>query len=250
MMVTIYYLPLWFQAMKGSSAVTSGLQLLALIIALVLGAFVGGFLTFKTGYYAPCMLVSCIIGSIGVGLISTWQVNEPTGSWIGYQAIFGFGLGMGMQLANLGVQTVLAKKDVPIGAFLMFFGLTLGGTLRSSECLHQQSIKKLVTLRRIDAVTELSTGATDIRQVVPPDSLGQVLEAFNSALMGAVDVALSLWCTGIIGALGMEWKSVKKDKRGRKTNSDGEKDKERNKEQGKIDAKLSEPDKQDPWSLK
>ena len=249
-MVTIYYLPLWFQAMKGSSAVTSGLQLLALIIALVLGAFVGGFLTFKTGYYAPCMLVSCIIGSIGVGLISTWQVNEPTGSWIGYQAIFGFGLGMGMQLANLGVQTVLAKKDVPIGAFLMFFGLTLGGTLRSSECLHQQSIKKLVTLRRIDAVTELSTGATDIRQVVPPDSLGQVLEAFNSALMGAVDVALSLWCTGIIGALGMEWKSVKKDKRGRKTNSDGEKDKERNKEQGKIDAKLSEPDKQDPWSLK
>jgi hypothetical protein len=236
--------------MKGSSAVTSGLQLLALIIALVLGAFVGGFLTFKMGYYAPCMLVSCIIGSIGVGLISTWQVNEPTGSWIGYQAIFGFGLGMGMQLANLGVQTVLAKKDVPIGAFLMFFGLTLGGTLRSSECLHQQSIKKLVTLRRNRRGNGVEHRCDGYLAGCSTGFVGSSAGGVNSALMGAVDVALSLWCTGIIGALGMEWKSVKKDKRGRKANSDGEKDKERNKEQGKIDAKLSEPDKQDPWSLK
>jgi hypothetical protein len=236
MMVMVYYLPLWFQAVKGSSAIKSGIELLALIIALVAGTFVGGALTFKTGYYTPCMLISSVIGPVGAGLISTWKVDEHEGKWIGYQVIYGFGLGMGMQQANLGVQTVLAKKDVPIGASLMFFGLTLGGTVFISVAQSDFSQKLLDALRHIngiDVLTVFNTGATDIRHVVPPGSLGQVLEAFNGALMRAVYVSLAMWCAGVIGALGMEWKSVKKGEgQGKKEEQD------KMEGQGKSDANL------------
>jgi hypothetical protein len=52
----------------------------------------------------------------------------------------------GMQQANLGVQAVLAKKDVPIGASLMFFGLTLGDTVFTSAAQNVFSNHLLASL--------------------------------------------------------------------------------------------------------
>ena len=250
MMIVVYYLPLWFQAVKGSDAVESGLQLLALIIAMVIGSFAAGAITFRTGYYTPCMLVSCVFACVGVGLISTWKIDESVARWIGYQVIYGFGLGLGFQQANLGVQTVLSKKDVPIGASLMFFGLTLGGTVFiavAQNVFSNQLLENLRHIQGINAVEVLNTGATEIRNVVPPELLGQVLVAFNGALMKAVDASLATYCAGFIGALGMEWKSVKKGEgQGEKDSqegkdSQGEKDsQDKNKVQGEDEAGLSQ----------
>jgi hypothetical protein len=51
------------------------MQLLALIIALARETFVGGSITFRTGYYTPRMLLSCALGCVGTCLIS-FHVDE------------------------------------------------------------------------------------------------------------------------------------------------------------------------------
>lgn len=55
----------------------------------------------------------------------------------------------------------------------------------------------------------LRTGATSLRDAVGPDSLAGVLFAYNDALTQAYYVSVAMASLSIIGALGMEWKSVK-----------------------------------------
>ena len=58
-------------------------------------------------------------------MLTTFQVNTLHPKWIGYQFLWGFGFGLGMQQAGLAAQATLAKKDVPTGVSLMFFGQTM-----------------------------------------------------------------------------------------------------------------------------
>jgi hypothetical protein len=222
MLVLVYYLPLYFQAIKGVNAVESGIRLLPLILSIVLGSMSAGLITFKSGYYAPSMIASPCFSSIGAGLISTWRVDTPIGKWIGYQILFGFGLGLGMQQPNMAVQTILSKKDIPTATALMFFGQTLGGAvfLAIAQSIFNNQLKSnlldvasksLGATERVGFVTMvLNTGATEIRQRVPSTLLGAVLVAFNRAITRAVYVSVGMTCASLVGALAIEWKSVKK----------------------------------------
>ena len=81
---TVYYLPIWFQAIKGNSAVESGIHLLPQVIALVISSIATGVLTSRTGYYTPFLLVGICITAIGAGLLTTLNVDTTTGMWVRY----------------------------------------------------------------------------------------------------------------------------------------------------------------------
>lgn len=79
-----------------------------------MSVFAGAFVQ-TVGYYTPPMLASSVLMSIGAGLLSTFAVDTGSPRWIGFQVIFGVGVGLGMQQVMLAVQTVLPAKDVPTG---------------------------------------------------------------------------------------------------------------------------------------
>lgn len=81
------------------------------------------------GYYTPFMIASAVLVPIGVGLMSTFTVNTSHNEWIGYQALFGIGVGLGTQQPLVAVQTVLEPRDAPIVTALMMFSQMLGGTI-------------------------------------------------------------------------------------------------------------------------
>lgn len=212
MLTMVYYIPIWFQSVKGTSAVQSGIRSISLVLALVIGSVTGGAITFRTGYYTPCMIVSSIIVSVGAGLITTWTVDSGKGMWIGYQVVYGFGLGLGMQQPNMAVQTVLLKKDVPVGSSLVFFGQSLGGAVFVSvaQNIFTNKLKDyLMSVPGINVSAVVDAGATNIRHVIPSQLLPMVLVDFNSALIKAMYVGVAMSSIGIIGALTMEWKSIK-----------------------------------------
>ena len=215
MMVIIYFLATWFQAIQGITAYKSGIRLLPLVLALVAGSLLGGSITWNAGYYTPPLIVGTIIMSIGAGLLTTFGVQTGHSKWIGYQFIYGFGLGLGMQMPSMAAQTVLPKQDVPIGASLMFFAQWLGGAIFVSVG-QNVLINKLVSGLRVvpgfNITWVTDTGATDLRKVVPTQSLDLVLQVYNRALVRVFDVAVALSCIAIIGAVTMEWRSVKAEK--------------------------------------
>lgn len=88
-------------------------------------ALANGQLVSYTGYYTPPFIIGVSVAAVGAGLLTTLKVNASAGQWIGYQVIYGFGLGLASQAPNMAAQTVLSKQDIAIGASLMFFGYYL-----------------------------------------------------------------------------------------------------------------------------
>ena len=124
-----YYLPIWFQAIKGVSPLASGIDTLPMILGNVLGVISAGALTTRFGYRMPFIFLSLIFMSIGAGLLTTLHVDSTPAHWIGYQILFGLGSGWGFQQTAVAAQTVLALVDIPIGTAIMVFVQLLGGAM-------------------------------------------------------------------------------------------------------------------------
>lgn len=208
----VYYLPIWFQAIKGDSAVASGIHLLPQVIALVVSSIATGILTSRTGYYTPFLLIGICITAVGAGLLTTLNVDTTTGMWIGYQILYGWGFGGCVQAPNMAAQTVLPRDQVSIGAALMLFGQTLFGSIFVSigqNVLDGQLVKRLAAFATVTPAQIESAGATGLASLIPEQFHGAYLAAYNSSLRVCFVIGVIVACISILGGLGMEWRSVK-----------------------------------------
>jgi predicted MFS family arabinose efflux permease len=96
MMILTYYLPVWFQSIKGASATRSGVMMLPMVVPSAAAGLASGIVISRwVGYYTPFMLVCAALMAIGAGLLTTFTPSSGDGYWIGYQFIWGFGAGLG-----------------------------------------------------------------------------------------------------------------------------------------------------------
>ena len=89
----VYYLPIWFQAIDGKSAVSSGINLLPMVIPIAVTSIITGQLISRIGYYTPFMIFGVCLTAIGTGLLTTLEVGSSQGALIGFQIVYGIGLG-------------------------------------------------------------------------------------------------------------------------------------------------------------
>ena len=212
----IYFSPIWFQAIKGVSATQSGIMNLPLILGLVVMSIATGGAITAIGYYTPAMYCSTILMSIGAGLLTTFETTTGHSKWIGYQIIYGFGVGFGMQQPIIAAQTVLPLADVPMGTSIIVFTQILGGAIFISVAQNVFSNQLVANLRtavpNLNPGIVLQTGATNLKDAIPKEFLHGTLIAYNKALTQTWYVGVALACLSCIGAAGMEWKSVKQKK--------------------------------------
>ena len=210
---TIYYLPIWFQVVKDVSAYESGIRNIPVLFSVVLGTIGSGALVSKIGYYAPFMLASTILTSIGAGLLTTFDLGTGSPRWIGYQVVIGFGIGLGLQLPLIAVQTVLDMSEIPSATALMIFLQLFGAAIFVSVGESVLTNKLVSYISRnvpgVDAVAAAGAGATNIRKVVPAEYLFGVLQVYNDALTQVFKIVLVMACLTTIGSVAIEWRSVK-----------------------------------------
>lgn len=211
--VAIYYIPIWFQVVKGASAVQSGIDNLALILGVMVGSILGGALTTVWGQYAPLMVAGAALSSVGFGLITTFIPDISSGRWIGYQALAGFGVGMGSQQPIVAVQNVLPLIDVPTGTTLLVFVQTISGSIFNSVAqsvfynkLQQYTVEYAPGL---NPAIVLGTGATAIQSTIPAQYLDGVKLAYNNALNRVMLIPAVIAAVGVIFGFTIEWRSVK-----------------------------------------
>lgn len=212
--VFVYFIPIYFQAIKGVDAEQSGINTIPLIVANNVASLTSGFLTTKLGSYVQYFYGCSILTSIGGGLITTWQVNTSTGKWIGYQIISGFGTGLALALPQVAVQPALAPQDIPIGISLTIFFQFFGGALFTSvgnNILNTKLVQnvRVIGIPNFDTSRIVKAGATELRRAVPADYLPQVLVAYNEALRWAFRAGLIMACLSVLCALPLEWRNLK-----------------------------------------
>jgi hypothetical protein len=214
----ICFLPIYFQAIQGVSALQSGIDNLPLILANVITTISSGVAVSKLGYITPFCCASAVLASIGSGLLTTLTANTAAGNRIGYQILFGIGCGLGFQQPPNAAQAVLAFKDLPVGIALTIFFRNFGTALfvaAGNNVLDDQLLRGLEAsaLPGVNPHAVLSAGATSFRSVVPPSVLAAVVAMYEQAVQKTFQAALIISCISVVGAVMIEWKSIKGKKR-------------------------------------
>lgn len=199
----VYYLPFYFQAIKGTTAVGSGIRTIPYLVSITISSVIVGAAITVTGSYAPFLWIGSVIFTVGCAMISTLDVDSGAAKWLGYQIIAGVGGGASVQIPFLAVQVALRQADAPIGsttsilwcpcfkltrspaAIMMFFN-SLGGALAISIAQNIFSNKLVTNVHKyapnVLPATVSSAGATHLREVIPAADLAGVLEAYAKAL--------------------------------------------------------------------
>jgi hypothetical protein len=211
--VLVYWIPIWFQAIKGVSAFKSGVMSLPLILSIVIASIFSGIGTTVIGYNTPFYYTAILLAAVGSGLLTTFQTNTGSPKWIGYQFLCGLGIGLGIQQPLTTVQTVLPLDDIPIGTAIVMFCQTFGGALFVSvaqNVFNNLLIKQITqNLSGVDPSIILRVGATNLKNAVPHDLLGSVQYSYNTALTDTWYIAVAMICVAVCGAVFIEHKSIK-----------------------------------------
>lgn len=112
--LVLYYLPIYFQSVKGASPIGSGVRNLPMIIPVVIASIIGGVTVTMTGRAGLIAVVGSILAVISSGLLYILDIDSSAGKWIGYQVIGGFGWGIAWMCAMVIAQGYAKMEDMSI----------------------------------------------------------------------------------------------------------------------------------------
>jgi hypothetical protein len=186
---------------------------LPLIIALTITTAASGGLVTLLGYYTPFMYLSACVLAIGAGLLTTFTTTTTHEKWIGYQIIFGMGIGFGIAQSPIILQVSLPADDVPMATAMVLFVQTLGGAVFIAITQSIFTTQLVAMLKHdvpsVDAHQILNIGATEFRTIVPADLLPQVMMDYNKALTDSWYPAVAMGALAVIGATVVERRNMK-----------------------------------------
>ncbi|OTB02652.1 hypothetical protein M426DRAFT_322417 [Hypoxylon sp. CI-4A] len=221
---SLYWLPIWFQSVKGASALESGILLLPLIISQLIASLVCGALVQKTGYYLPEVIGGNALIAIGAGLTSTFSPSISLGKIIGYQIFMGAGRGFIIQLLVTAMQANVPKEDASLATGYATFSQLCGGAIFSAvaKTIFTSSIPKALAKYApdIDPSLLINTGATEISKAVPPDQVQGALLAYNEAITNIFYLQLAAAGCAFLSGWGMGWRNLKTIKQERENENE------------------------------
>ena len=208
-----YYLPTYYQIVRGYSPAKSGYMLLPIIIGATIGSLVHGAGTSAFGYYTPFMLFASIIMPVAAGLITTLKINTSFAQLIMYTAFSGFAYGVGFSGPQNGVQTVLPAEDIPLGLSVMLFAQSFGPAVSLAIAqvlfINQLSINLSGLVPGLSRANIENNGLTEIVTSVAPAKIREVLVGVDKSLIQTWYLVVGLACATMVGSLLIEWRSVK-----------------------------------------
>jgi hypothetical protein len=195
-----YFLPIYFQAVKGFSPMQSGVGTLPTFAGGLGFALVGGVVLSKLGRYKPLHFGCYALMTIGFGLFSLLDENSSKAAWVCFQLLAGIGSGGIGGILLPAVQAPLDSKLVGTAtsswSFARYFGCVWGVTIPAAifnnECSRLSS-----TISDADVASMLSRSqayehATNVfLNSIEDDLLRQeVIDVFVGALR-------TCWLVGI-----------------------------------------------------
>ncbi|KAH8651556.1 efflux pump antibiotic resistance protein [Tricladium varicosporioides] len=209
-----YYLPIYFQSIKGSSATKSGLQFMALALGQIVFIVLSGAAATTWGYYLPYIIGGTAVSIVGSGLLTMLNVDTATVHWAAFMVICGAGTGMAINLPYTAVQVVLRPDDVPIGNAIVQFSLQLGAavSLSISQTIFLNKLIAVVPRKTLEVspLAVVRAGASGLPTLTnDPLILRLLREAYAIAIRNTMIFALAVAMVALIFACGIENKSVK-----------------------------------------
>ncbi|KAI3342538.1 MFS general substrate transporter [Ustulina deusta] len=130
-----YFLPIYFQAVLGTTATTSGTNFLPYAIGTLFFAVLGGVLLGHLGVYKYMHAASFAFAAIGFGLFTLLDSRTSKVAWAFFELILSLGLGVTISTLLPSIMAGLPESDVAsitaVYVFIKTFGFVWGVTISS-----------------------------------------------------------------------------------------------------------------------
>lgn len=166
--IPIYFIPLYLQFARGSTAISAGVHLLPYVIILVIFCIANGAIMSTTGYYQPWFLGGGILTIIGSALLYTIDENSSESRVYGYSVLSAVGGGSFIQAAFSVAQATVGKIMIPEAIGFITLGQLSGGTISLA----------------IANTVFLNAAAKDIAHIVPQASRDTIFSAISGGDQG------------------------------------------------------------------
>lgn len=160
LVIALYFLPLYFQSILGTSALFSGVCLLPITVSLSFSAASTGWAISATGAYTIFIRAGFALMTLGSGLLIVLPHSRETGGdWariIIFQIILGAGIGPNFQALLVALQTSVKMSDTGTAAATFGFARNLAtsiGLVAAQVVFQNGMLKQHATL-------EASLGST------------------------------------------------------------------------------------------
>ncbi|KAI2615579.1 putative gliotoxin efflux pump [Hypoxylon sp. NC1633] len=208
--LALYWLPIYFQAVRGVSAISSGVWLIPVILSLTIAQIaVGGVIT-VTGIHNPFLISGPAIAAVGSGLFMLLDEQSSAGRWIGFQVILGVGVGFCLTIPLMLSQVVVKTKDVSTATPIIIFTQSMSSAfiLPTAQAVFQNELLK--ALRQfapdIDPLVVLSAGAnSEAISNFPRMSQGGIVQSYNSALRSTFVIGIPFAGAALLVSFFMPW---------------------------------------------
>jgi predicted MFS family arabinose efflux permease len=124
----ITFLPTYLQYVKGTSATSSGLQTLPLVLGLLVTSTAAGTIVGRTGRYKVFPVLGSLFMTVGLFLLS--RMDAATSYWTMAlnMTVLGIGIGLSMQVLTIIVQNTVSYQDLGVATSGVTFFRTLGSS--------------------------------------------------------------------------------------------------------------------------
>ncbi|KAK7937727.1 uncharacterized protein PG986_014595 [Apiospora aurea] len=146
--LALFYLPVYFQAVRGVSAVSSGIWLIPVILGLTITQIVVGGLITATGIHNPFLILGPGMAAVGSGLFMLLDQQSSAGRWIGFQIVLGIGVGLCLTIPLMLSQVAVKTKDVSTATSIVIFSQSMGSALLlpTAQAVFQNQLPKALRL--------------------------------------------------------------------------------------------------------
>ncbi|KAI0203708.1 major facilitator superfamily domain-containing protein [Astrocystis sublimbata] len=208
---SIYFLPIYFQGVKGTTPLISGVDTLPYNAFLIPAAMLAGGLMSKFGIYKLLHHIGFGFLALGLGLFSILTARSPTVLWVVFQLFTAIGQGCLATTILPGIQAALPSSDIAVAtgmyAFLRSFGFVWGVTI-PSIIFNSVVASNLFMISDPVVRTKLSdaraySGASDIYRTDLPEAVQlEVKGVYVAALAAVWYAAAALAIVGLLLSFG------------------------------------------------
>lgn len=194
-----YFLPVFFQAIFGTTVLQSGVKFLPFAIGTLVFAIVAGVLLSQFGAYRPLHGTAFALSAIAFGLLTI--LDTSTEKWVIFQLIAGAGSGIILSCLLPAIMAALPESDVAaasaVYSFVRTFGYIWGVTMPSiifngvfNKNLSLISQSSLRDQLRDGAAYSFASEMHRIRHTLDPRVLSEVIEVYMRSLR-------AIWWVGL-----------------------------------------------------
>jgi len=197
----MFFLPVYFQAVLGSSPSWSGVQLLPIVLVAVPGAIVSVVVLSKWGRYKELHVIGFAIETISLGLFSILGPNSSTAEWVIFQILAGLGSGMILNTLLPAFQAGIPEADQAAAtaswAFIRSFGNIWGVAIPAAIFSNEFAIRAASTISE-PAVRSFLSGGNSYQQATSA-YVGSLTEPVRSEVISTYSQALKLvWYISVV----------------------------------------------------